>query len=149
MVDPKIMSAAYGSTAILAGGLSATRKRLDVAAGNLANAETPGYRRRDVFLTALEMPQAEGSFSAALDRKTLMAPQVAAVVEDQKQGTMEYQPNHPLANAQGYVEMPNINMVETMTDMMSATRLYQANATALLESRSISQEARKILTTQA
>lgn len=149
MVESKVTSAAYGTTAILAGGLSATRKRLDIAAGNLANAETPGYRRRDVFLTAKEMPSAEGSFSAALDRKTLMTPQVAAIVEDNKPGTMEYQPNHPQANAQGYVEMPNVNIVETMTDMMSATRLYQANATALTEARSIEREASRILTTQA
>jgi flagellar basal-body rod protein FlgC len=149
MGDSKISSAAFGSTSIIAGGLITSRKRLDIAAGNLANAETPGYRRRDVFLTAKEVPSPEGSFSAALDRKTLMVPQVAAIVEDSKQGTMEYQPNHPQANAQGYVEMPNVNIVETMTDMMSATRLYQANATALTEARAIEREAKQILTTQA
>jgi flagellar basal-body rod protein FlgC len=149
MISSKLLSPGYTATGISAAGLSANRERLNVAAANLANAESPGYKRHDVVMTAVEIPSVDGSFSAALDRNSLTAPSVAAVLEDQSPARMEYQPNHPLANAQGYVEMPNVNIVETMTDMMTASRLYQANATALQESRAISAEARKILTTQA
>ena len=149
MISQKLLYPGYTATGISAAGLSANRERLNVAAANLANAESPGYKRHDVVMTAVEIPSVDGSFSAALDRNSLTAPSVAAVLEDQSPPRMEYQPSHPLANAQGYVEMPNVNIVETMTDMMTASRLYQANATALQESRAISAEARKILTTQA
>jgi flagellar basal-body rod protein FlgC len=77
---------------------------------------------------------------------TISKPSVYAVLEDQRPQRMEYQPNSPLADAQGYVALPNVNVVEEMTDMMSASRLYQANVTALQESRSMGSEARKILT---
>ena len=145
MTTSKLLPAAYSSTAISAAGLSANRQRLNIAASNLANAESVGYRRRDIFLTAKEIPSVEGSFSAALDRKTLMAPSVAAVIEDSGPQRMQYQPNHPMANAAGYVEMPNVNVVETMTDMMSASRLYEANAEAFKISQDMSSEGRKIL----
>jgi len=145
MSTTKTLTSAYSSTAISAAGLSANRQRLNIAASNLANAESVGYRRRDVFLTAKEIPSVDGSFSAALDRKTLMAPNVAAVIEDTGPQRLQYQPSHPLANAAGYVEMPNVNVVETMTDMMSASRLYEANAEAFKISQDMSSEGRKIL----
>lgn len=146
MINSKIMSAVYGANAIAAAGLSANRTRIEVATANLANAESPGYKRRDAFQTAVPLAPANGSFSSVLDRKTLMAPSIMAVVEDDSPPQMQYQPNHPNADAQGYVAMPNVNVVETMTDMMSANRLYQANAVALQTSRDIAAEARKILT---
>ncbi len=92
------------------------------------------------------MPGAIESFSSTLDGMTLSKPSVYAVLEDQRPARMEYQPDSPLADAQGYVQMPNVNVVEEMTNMMSASRLYQANVTALQESRGMASEARKILT---
>jgi len=109
MISSKLLSPGYTATGISAAGLSANRERLNVAAANLANAESPGYKRHDVVMTAVEIPSVDGSFSAALDRNSLTAPSVAAVLEDQSPARMEYQPNHPLANAQGYVEMPNVS----------------------------------------
>lgn len=146
MINSKLMSAAYGANAIAAAGLSASRTRMEVLTANLANAESPGYKRRDAFQTAVPIPAASGSFSSVLDRKTLMTPSIMAVVEDNSQPRMQYQPNHPQADAQGYVALPNVNVVETMTDMMSANRLYQANAVAMQTSRDMGSEARKILT---
>lgn len=145
MAISKDLKGAFDATTIAAAGLSASRYRLDVGAANLANIETPGYKRRDVFQTAVSIP-AEGSFSSILDRNTLSKPMVYAVLEDDSPARMEYRPNHPQADEKGYVALPNVNIVETMTDMMAASRLYQANATALQEARSMAGEARKILT---
>jgi flagellar basal-body rod protein FlgC len=75
-----------------------------------------------------------------------MKPEIKEVTEDQSAPRMEYQPQNPKADAQGYVALPNINIVEEMTNMMSASRLYQACATAIQESRNMGSEARKILT---
>jgi flagellar basal-body rod protein FlgC len=133
-------------TAIAAAGLSASRMRADVSAANLANKESASYKRRDVFQTALPIPLSEGSFSSTLDRQTLMKPSVYAILEDQSPPNMQYQPNHPEANAEGYVAFPNVNIVGEMTNMMSALRLYQANLTAMEAGREMSSAARSLLT---
>lgn len=142
----KPLTGAYNATSIAAAGLSTSRTRLDIAAANLANIESPGYKRRDVFQTAVPMPGGVDSFSSTLDGLTLNTPTIYAVLEDQKPARMEYQPHNPLADAQGYVALPNVNVVEEMTNMMAASRLYQANVTALQEARGMGAEARKILT---
>jgi flagellar basal-body rod protein FlgC len=123
--------------------------RVNVLASNIANAETTRtpeggpYKRRDIVQFARDLP---GSFSSALDRMTLKKPVVAGVVEDQSEPRKVYQPGHPDADAQGYVSYPNINIVTTMTDLMSASRLYQANVNAIDTARSMQQEASRILT---
>ena len=129
-------------------GMSAARMRVNVLASNIANAEvtrTPEggpYKRRDVVQIARDVP---ASFGNALDKATLSVPQVAAVVEDGSPARKVYQPGHPDADAQGYVAFPNINVVTTMTDLMSATRLYQANVTAIENARRMSSDAQRIL----
>lgn len=134
---------------VLSSGLSAARTRVNVLASNIANAETTRtpeggpYKRKDIVQTAKDIP---GSFSNALDRMSLKKPMVAGVVEDQSEPKMVYQPGHPDANQQGYVAYPNINVVSTMTDLMSASRLYQANITAIETSRTMQSEASRILT---
>jgi flagellar basal-body rod protein FlgC len=134
---------------ILSSGLSAARMRVNVLASNIANAETTRtpeggpYKRKDIVQTAKDIP---GSFSNALDRMSLKKPMVAGVVEDQSEPKLVYQPGHPDANQQGYVAYPNINVVSTMTDLMSASRLYQANVTAIETSRTMQSEASRILT---
>ena len=134
---------------VLSSGLAAARMRVNVLASNIANAETTRtpeggpYKRKDVIQTARDIP---GSFSSALDRMSLKKPVIAGVVEDQAEPKMVYQPGHPDADPQGYVAYPNINVVTTMTDLMSASRLYQANITAVETARSMQQEASRILT---
>lgn len=137
----------FNTLEVLSSGLSATRLRVNVLASNLANAETTRtpeggpYKKKDVVQIATG---AQGAFSNTLDRLTLAQPRVAGVVEDQSAPRQVYQPGHPDANADGYVEYPNINVVSTMTDMMSASRLYQANVTAIESIRRMGQDAQSI-----
>jgi flagellar basal-body rod protein FlgC len=74
-----------------------------------------------------------------------MKPSVYAILEDQGPAMMQYQPNHPQANADGYVALPNVNIVEEMTNMMSALRSYQANLTAMEAGRDMAKESRTLL----
>lgn len=135
------------SLEVLSSALSVSRLRINVLASNIANAETTRtaeggpYKRKDVVQIAKETPS---DFANTLDRLTLATPQVQAVVEDQSDPRLVYQPGHPDANKDGYVEYPNINVVTTMTDMMSATRLYQANAVAVETVRQMEREGRNI-----
>jgi flagellar basal-body rod protein FlgC len=121
---------------ISASGLRAQRLRMDVIAANLANAQstrTPEggpYRRRDAVLEAV--PRG-GSFDDMLGSGTapIAAVKVSRVIEDRRPPQLVFDPGHPDANAQGYVAMPNVNVVTEMVDLMAATRAYEANVAAL------------------
>lgn len=137
----------FKASEVVARGLSAARMRINVLASNIANSETTRtpeggpYRRKDVVQVAEE---AKGSFQSSLDQMTLSRPRIAAVVEDQSPPRMVYQPGHPDANDDGFVAYPNVNVVTTMTDLMSASRLYQANATAMQSLSEMARAARNI-----
>ena len=139
----------FDVTEVLASALSAARLRVNTLASNIANAETTRtpeggpYKRRDVVQTAISMPH---TFANVLDRMSLAKPSAAAVVEDNSEPRKVYQPGHPDADKEGFVAYPNINVVTTMTDLMSASRLYQANVTALETTRRLEQEAQQIAT---
>ena len=116
-------------------GLSAQRRRLDLIAENLANAETtrtpeggPYRRQSPVFATDLM----QGGVV------------VSDVVADPRPPRTVYQPGHPDADAAGYVRMPNVEVVEEMVDMISATRSYEANVTALNAAKSMTRKALEI-----
>ncbi|MBI3768926.1 MAG: flagellar basal body rod protein FlgC [Deltaproteobacteria bacterium] len=135
--------------AISASGLRAQRLRMDVIAANLANAQstrTPGggpYRRRDVVLEA--SPQSE-SFDDMLapGGAPSAAVRVARVVEDRRPPQLVFDPGHPDADPNGYVAMPNVNVVTEMVDMMAATRAYEANVTALNATKRVLEAALEI-----
>jgi flagellar basal-body rod protein FlgC len=116
-----------------ASALRAERTRIEVAVSNLANAEsTRGadgqpYRRRDVVLSS----DAGQSFDTVLGHATATGVKVAAVVEDQTPFKRRYDPAHPDADANGFVAMPNVDVPEQMVDMVSASRAYQANLSAI------------------
>lgn len=137
----------YDIMEVLSAGLSVARTRVNTLAANIANAETTRteeggpYRRRDVVQVSRTEP---GSFTNVLDRMTLSKPMVLGVVEDQSEPRMVHQPGHPDADKNGFVAYPNINVVSTMTDLMSASRLYQANVTAVESARRMSQDAQSI-----
>lgn len=137
----------FDSIEILSQGLSAQRTRVNTIASNIANAETTRtpeggpYKRRDVVQVARTTPS---KFASALDRMSLSAPSVYAVVEDQSDPKKVYSPGHPDADANGYVAYPNINVVTTMADMISASRLYQANVEALRTVRGMTDDAQRI-----
>jgi len=132
----------FDALSISASGLSAERLRMDVTAENLANAQsTQGadgqpYRRKEVVL---QSTGADGGFPAALagamgtggSGETPGGVQVAAIVEDDTPGRRVYDPGHPDADAQGYVTLPNVDSVTEMVDLISASRAYEANVTAM------------------
>jgi flagellar basal-body rod protein FlgC len=124
---------------ISASGLSAQRERVTIASSNLANAEsTRGpdgqpYRRRDPVFAAR-------AFSGALDAATASQPgdpspalgvEVSKVVEDQTPGRKVYAPGHPDADGDGFVTFPNVNPINETVNLMSGSRGYEANATAV------------------
>jgi flagellar basal-body rod protein FlgC len=129
----------FGGLEISASGLTAERLRMDVTAENLANAQTTRgangqpYRRKEVILQ-----EAPGSFGATLSsvmgggaNASVGGVHVAGVVEDPTPPKRIYDPGHPDADAQGYVSMPNVDTVSEMVDLISASRAYEANVTAM------------------
>jgi len=131
----------FTSMDISGSALSAERTRMNLISSNLANvnstrtAEGGPYKRKDAVFAASPVP---GSFGAALG-KASAANQVAVtqVVEDQRPPRMQYEPGHPDADAQGYVAYPNVNVVEEMADMVTASRSYEANITAANAAKSM------------
>jgi flagellar basal-body rod protein FlgC len=122
---------------ISASGLTAERMRMDFTAQNLANAQTTRgadgqpYRRKEVVLAERQAP---GSFGAALAGAMTPAGkgvEVTAIAEDQTPLKRVYDPSHPDADADGYVQMPNVDPVAEMVDLISAQRAYEANVTAM------------------
>ena len=117
---------------ISASGLIAERTRMDVTSQNLANAQSSGYRRQDVVLR-----ESGGGFANVLGQAigasgdSRRGVEVAEVTTDQAEQRRVYDPGHPDADAQGYVELPNVNAVTEMTDLISASRAYEANVTAM------------------
>ncbi|HEU4700880.1 MAG TPA: flagellar basal body rod protein FlgC [Conexibacter sp.] len=117
-------------------GLAAERLRMDVTAGNLANAQTTQgangqpYRRREVVLQEAS-GQSFDSILASASSSPVNGVQVAGIVEDPSDPRRVYDPGHPDADAQGYVTLPNVNPVTEMVDLISASRSYEANVTAM------------------
>lgn len=126
---------------ISASGLSAERTRVNVASSNLANAEsTRGpdgqpYRRRDPVLEAVPFDQTLATEGAPL------GVQVTEVVEDQTPGKRIYNPGHPDADAEGFVTLPNVNPIHEVVNLMSASKAYEANATAVETLKSMAMRA--------
>lgn len=127
----------FRSLQISASGLTAERMRLDVIANNLANVNTTRtaqggpYRRKVAVLE--ERPVGFGDLlgiqsALAMGRGGV---RVAGIVEDTGLPPRVYNPGHPDADADGYVQMPNVNVVTEMVDMITATRAYEANVTAM------------------
>jgi flagellar basal-body rod protein FlgC len=126
--------------------LTAQRLRMDVISENIANAETTmtdtgePYRRKVCVLGERQ------SFSSALDRALGADTQskgvmVTQIVTDNSDFELEYDPEHPLADEDGYVRKPNVDEVEEIIDLMEATRSYEANVTALNATKSMAVKA--------
>lgn len=123
-----------GSLSISASALTAERARMDVTAENLANAQTTRtedggpYRRKVVALA-----QDGGGFGAQLGRAmgSTGGVKVSGIVEDNTPLKTVYDPGHPDADAAGYVQLPNVEPVEEMVDLITASRAYEANVTAM------------------
>ena len=127
---------------VSATGLTAERLRMDVTAENLANAQTTRgadgqpYRRKEVVLSEVsgggfgsQLAKAIGAGSASGSQPGGV--EVAGITQDQTPGKLVYDPGHPDADAKGYVRMPNVDTVAEMVDLISASRAYEANVTAM------------------
>ena len=136
----------FSAMEVAASGLSAERGRMNVVAGNLANARTTRtaeggpYKRLDPVFTA--KPIAPGTFDPVL--KKVETVQLTEVRPDQTPGTLVYEPGHPDANADGYVEYPNVNVVTEMVNMMTASRAYEAGVTSIESLKSMARSALRI-----
>ncbi|MEV5024761.1 flagellar basal body rod protein FlgC [Paenibacillus sp. LPE1-1-1.1] len=132
---------------ISASALSAQRLRMDVISSNIANAETTRgsfvngqfqpYKRKMVVMEPLQQ-----SFSSVLSQQmngntAAQGVKVTRIKEDQSPNKLIYNPTHPDADANGYVNMPNVDVTKEMVDMIAATRSYEANVTALNATKSM------------
>jgi len=111
---------------ITASGMSAQSMRLNTTASNIANADSVSssvdetYRaRHPVFAAAMQ--------KAAAGQESSVGVQVLGIVESNKPLNVEYSPNHPMADKDGFIYKPNVNIIEEMTNMISASRSYQTN----------------------
>jgi len=131
-------------------GLSAQRLRMNLISGNLANVNTTRtreggpYRRKEAIFTARPLEDSFKKILANRQRKQLSIVQVDRVIEDSNPPVMKYDPGHPDADDKGYVAMPNINVMEEMVNMISATRGYEANVTALKAAKEMASTALEI-----
>ncbi|QOP45016.1 flagellar basal body rod protein FlgC [Sulfurimonas paralvinellae] len=150
-------------------GLSAQRVRVNTISSNIANAQTTRtdeggpYRRKEVVFKAVnfndvyndmiadetnkagyEDPLDENQFGKKVN-PAIMSVIVDKVVRDDSKPLMKYEPNHPDADANGYVAYPNINPVVEMADLVEATRSYQANVAAFQSAKDMASSAISLL----
>ena len=130
--------------------LSAQRLRMNLISGNLANVNTTRtaqggpYRRKEAVFAAQPLNQSFKRVLADRQNNQIASVKVARVIEDRNPPVMKYDPRHPDADAKGYVAMPNINLMEEMVNMISATRGYEANVTALKAAKDMALKALEI-----
>jgi flagellar basal-body rod protein FlgC len=131
----------FKSMGISSSGLSAQRLRMNVLSANLANANTTRteeggpYKRRDVVFSAVPVNGPFDDFLNGTHGAQLDKVKVVNIHEDTKEPKMLFDPSHPDANEDGYVAMPNIQVMTEMVNMITATRAYEANATAINEAK--------------
>jgi len=122
---------------ISASGLSAQRTRLNVLSSNLANANTtrsadgsgPYKRKEPIFQEVQEGNSFESSLNQAMGQGSGV--EVSNIIEDQKPGERVYDPSNPDADKSGYVQMPNVNVMQELTDIMETSNSYEANVSAV------------------
>jgi len=125
----------FDSFKISSSALKANSVRLNTISSNLANIETTStpeggpYKKKSVYFQSKQL-----SFKEQLDtnmQKATQGVEVTKIIEDDTPPRQVYDPSHPDADENGYVAMPNVDLLEEMVDMMSATRSYQANVTSI------------------
>ena len=128
-------------------GMSAQRVRMNIIASNLANVETTRtpeggpYKRKDPVFQSIPMEYEFDRIMGDQFGDQVRTVRVAEIREDQGDARRVYDPEHPDANVDGYVEMPNINVMEEMVNMITASRTYEANVTAIQTLKSMAARA--------
>ena len=131
-------------------GLSAQRLRMNLISGNLANISTTRtkeggpYRRKEPVFAAQSPQTSFRKVLASQNGDHLPHVKVVRIIEDQSPPLMKYDPNHPDADDNGYVALPNINLMEEMVNLISATRSYEANITAVKAAKEMALKALEI-----
>ncbi len=132
-------------------GMAAQRARMNSISSNIANINTTRtpeggpYRRKDVVFTAIQDSKSFGDILNVDDPKAdFSRVQVSDVVYDKKAPILKYDPTHPDANEEGYVAYPNVNLMEEMTNMIQASRSYEANVQAIQATKDMALSALEI-----
>ncbi len=135
----------FSSLRISASGLSAQQTRMNTISSNIANAETTSpdgpYKRKDpVFKTVAGRKHFGEVLTDSMDEHA-QGVVVEKIHEDTRPPRLVYNPNHPHARKDGYVEMPNVNTVEEMANMINASRSYEANISAMNAAKAMAMRA--------
>jgi flagellar basal-body rod protein FlgC len=145
----------FNAFSISASGLTAERLRMDVISNNIANVNTtrtedggPYQRQRVIFEPRGEKMQFlfPAMFNKSKKVGQFEGVRVTQIINDATPPKLVYDPGHPDANKEGYVAMPNVNIVKEMVDMISATRAYEANVTAINSAKQMANRALDMLT---
>lgn len=129
----------FATMNISASGMTAQRMRLDVIADNIANAETTRtdeggpYRRKTIVFQEV-LNKAMGADKGAAGKAStqqLGGVHVQSIAQDERPFKLVYDPSHPDANQEGYVQMPNVNVLREMVDLINAQRSYEANVSSI------------------
>ena len=142
----------FSALEIGASALTAQRLRMDTISQNIANANTTRtnngspYRRREVIFEekTLSAPFSDYLSKNSKERFIGQGVRVAKIVEDSTPFKKIYDPGNPDADTEGYVQMPNVDIVTEMVNMISATRAYEANVTSMNNTKSIAMKALEI-----
>ena len=130
--------------------LSANRLRMNTISSNIANVNTTRtpeggpYRRKDVIFEAIPETKNFGEILTAQPDRNIQRVQVTDIHVDRGAPIFKYEPNHPDANEEGYVAYPNVNLMEEMTNMIQATRAYEANVSAMTATKDMAAKALEI-----
>lgn len=136
-------SGIFNAMNVSASGMTAQRTRMDIISQNIANVTTTRdengevYRRQTVVFQENSNAPFDRVLSNRLETYKANGVKISAIVEDTTEGSMVYDPSHPDADANGYVMMPNVNTVTEMTNLIDASRSYEANATAFNAAKSM------------
>lgn len=141
----------FNSMNINASGLTAQRLRMDIISQNIANINTTRtengqpYRRKTVLFEERNSSSSFGSIlKNNMDQLNGSGVRVSRIVEDNSEFKVVYDPEHPDADENGYVRMPNVNIIEEMVNMISANRSYEANVTAMNTNKNMALKALEI-----
>jgi flagellar basal-body rod protein FlgC len=134
----------FSAMEVAASGLAAERTRMNIIASNLANARTTEtqaggpYKKLDPVFAAVPLG---GTFASSGDNNGVSLVKVERIEQDKRDPQLVYEPGHPDADAQGYVRYPNVNVVEEMVNMITASRAYEAGVTSVESVKSMARTA--------
>ena len=137
----------FGAMDVSATGMTAQQLRMDTISENIANVNTTRgadgrpYRRKTVVFNEKSYPTFSESLSMANKHNIGKGVKVTRIVEDPSEGRLVYDPAHPDANEDGYVTLPNVNTVTEMTNMIDATRAFEANVTVMNSTKGMGMKA--------